>query len=187
MLEEIDQQDRSLEPFESWLLEELLYTGVVRRCGLNDGMQINRAEMYEQYLDWWKKMDIRGKKLNRKKFGIKFGSYFPTYDANGALRKAANGRVISIFTDNDTTNTDGHIYNFPSLNETREIVVKKLGRTTWDWEGGGTEWEAHPDSSHLPKGAPHVDICKLMTRVTSLSLCDEGNRSFVDFYKIQDQ
>jgi hypothetical protein len=49
----IDQQEQSLEPFESWLLEELLWTGVVRCCSLTrkenqvTAMQINRGEMYD--------------------------------------------------------------------------------------------------------------------------------------------
>jgi Family of unknown function (DUF5906) len=63
-----DQQRESLEPFESWLLEEFLWTGVVRCCALPDhsSMQIKKSEVYEQYLVWWKRMDARGKKLTPK-------------------------------------------------------------------------------------------------------------------------
>jgi Family of unknown function (DUF5906) len=149
----LDQQEASLEPFESWLLEEFLWTGVARCSGITaDGsvMQINRNDMYEQYLDWCKKMDIRGRRLTPKKFGIKFGGYFPLYDANGNVQKAKNDRVISIFTGVDNTNSNGqHYYQFSSLEETRKIVCKKLGRIAFDWEGSGVNWEAQRNSAHL--------------------------------------
>ena len=102
-------------------------------------------------------MDARGKKLNPKQFGIKFGSYFPTFNENGTVRKAKNGRVISIFTDNDTTNNESHLYSFPSLAKSREIVLHGLGRVDPDyWDGGATQWEAHENSAHSI-GAPPVD------------------------------
>jgi len=108
--------------------------------------------MYEQYLEWFKKMDSRGKKLSAKKFGIKFGSYFPKFKEDGSVSKAKNGRVISIFAGNDTTNTNGHLYIFPSLSSTREIIFRKIGRVidASYWEGSAIKWVMHPDSSVLP-------------------------------------
>ena len=155
-----DQQRESLEPFESWLLEEFLWTGVVRCCYLVvDNMQVKKSEVYEQYLGWWKRMDARGKKLSPKQFGIKFGSYFPTFNENGTVRKSKNGRVISIFTENDTTNNESHLYSFPSLTKSREIVLWGLGRVDADyWEGGAIVWEAHENSAY---GAPPVDGSKI--------------------------
>jgi Family of unknown function (DUF5906) len=152
-----NQQEESLAPFESWLLEELLWTGLAKCCALpGDGtMQINRSDMYEQYLDWWKRMGAKGKLLSSKKFGIKFGSCFPIYNENGTLRKNKMGRVISIFTGNDTTNTDGHLYSFPSLEKTRELVLRGMGRAD-SWEGAGISWEVHEKNVHQI-GAPPVD------------------------------
>jgi hypothetical protein len=89
------------------------------------------------------------KKLSSKKFGIKFGGYFLAYDKNGNVQKAKNGRITSIFSGNNTTNTEGHIYKFPFLAKSREIVVKKIGRTDYDWEGSGADWVAHQNSAHL--------------------------------------
>jgi Family of unknown function (DUF5906) len=157
-----DQQRESLEPFESWLLEELLWTGVVICCYLGaDSMQVQKSKVYEQYLEWWKRMDARGKKLSSKQFGIKFGSYFPTLNENGTVKKSKNGRIISIFTDNDTTNNESHLYTFPSLAETRRIVLWGFGRVEPDyWEGGAIVWEAHEDSAHS-LGAPPVDGAKV--------------------------
>jgi hypothetical protein len=108
-------------------------------------------------------MGMRGKKLSPKKFGIKFGSYFPKFYEDGNVQKAKNGRVISIFVGNDTTNSDGHLYTFPSLSETRELVFRKMARITDAsyWEGSALKWEAHPNSAIWPKGgtaAPHVDM-----------------------------
>jgi hypothetical protein len=131
-----DQQEESLQLFESWLLEEFLFTGVVRCCGLdnikdvNIGMQINRSDMYEQYLEWSKKAEVRGNKLNSRKFGIKFGSYFPLFDANGKVQKNAKGRIISIFTYADTTNAKGHIYDFP-------VGADQKDRANEDWAYSG--------------------------------------------------
>jgi hypothetical protein len=166
----LNQQEESLEPFESWLLEEFLYTGVVRCCANGTaGMKINRTELYRQYIDWYKQVNARGKILNSRKFGIKFGSYFPKYDPKGNIQKTKMGRIISIFTKNDTTNTDGHIYAFPLLKDTRELVFKRIGRVDDSyWEGGSIDWVTHPDSAHLPKGGAtpdHVDM----------KIDDEGN------------
>ena len=147
-----DQQEMSLEPFESWLLEEFLWTGGARCSGISDDgsvMQINRPDMYEQYLDWSKRMEIKGRKLTPKKFGIKFGSYFPLYDEYGNVEKAGNGRVISIFTGVDNTNSSRkHYYEFPSLEDTRKIVCRKMGRIGFDWEGAAGMWEAQAFSAH---------------------------------------
>jgi hypothetical protein len=66
------------------------------------------------------------------------------------VRKAKNGRVTSIFTENDTTNNESHLYSFPTLAETRKIVLWGQGRVDPDyWEGGAVSWEAHPDSGHF--------------------------------------
>jgi hypothetical protein len=171
----IDQLELSLEPFEVWLLDEFLYIGIVRCSafindlnGRNIGIQINRNEMREQYLEWHKKEGAKGKVLNSKRFGIKFGSYFPEYDSNGNIQKNKMGRIISIFTKNDTTNVAGHIYAFPSLKETREIVLKRIGKLDiYYWGEGSGDWEPHPDSAHLKAHAkvtsvaPPVDMQKL--------------------------
>jgi hypothetical protein len=161
-----DQQEESLEPFEQWLLEDMLWTGVVRCCWLGDGgasaVQINRSSMHEQYVDWCKKMDIRGKKLTPKKFGIKFGSYFPTFDDDGNVKMAKNGRAISIFTYEEITKY-AHRYSFPSIAESRKIVFKKMRRKDLSyWDGAATKWSAAENSAIFKDGAkpteaPRVD------------------------------
>jgi Family of unknown function (DUF5906) len=179
----VDQQEESLDAFESWLLDEFLWNGVVRCCtiitdfhGVNVGMEINRSEIYEHYIEWHKKMDMRGRKLNNRKFGIKFGSYFPLFDNEGRVQKNKMGRTISIFTGKDTTNSQGHVYVFPTLKETRDIVLRKIGRPNEEyWEGAGIQWEAYPDSAHLTKPAP-VDMEKLDQVVRENIIPMRGNR-----------
>jgi hypothetical protein len=158
-----DQQEESLEPFEQWLLEDLLWTGGVRCSWLGeDGtMQINRGAMHEQYVDWAKKMDIRGKKLTPKKFGIKFGSYFPTFDEDGNVIKGKNGRTVSIFT-NDEATKYAHRYSFPSIAETRAITFNKMRRKDLSyWEGSAAKWSAADNSATFTRAkhpdAPEVD------------------------------
>jgi len=136
-----------------WLLEEFLYTGIVKCCSIADDgseMEIVKADMLQMFLDWCKMQGYR-QKMSSMKFGIEVADHFPRFDAQGNKMKSANGRTIGIFAGEGTHVTAGKTYAFPSLYETRQILAKRLNRNISYWEGGGIKWEIDPNCSVFPK------------------------------------
>ena len=180
-----EQQEEGREPIEVWLLDEFCWTGIVKCSWLDinqndngDCMKINRGVACDMFSDWCKKMVIKNE-LNSRQFGIKFGEFFPQFDQKGNERKSSNGRVISIFSGRDTTNNDGHVYVFPSLKRTREIIKKKrkLRADYWD-ESVYTRWDVHPMIGTTHLDAPPIDV-KIVSKIV------EGSFNVVPFTKDQ--
>jgi hypothetical protein len=174
----VEQQLDGLEPVGKWLIEEFLWTGTIKSGRIDgDAMTIGRSDIYDQFTDWCRNMGIR-KRITSKQFGILLGSYFPLYDAQGEIQKAKNGRIISIFTGNDTTDGNSHVYVWPSLFKCKSIIGKKLNLRDDYWDGSYGKWQDHPNSSTFPvhPEAPPVDKDKVNRVIKDGTIIIRGSK-----------